>query len=123
MSARRVLIIDDHAGFRSVARALLERRGFAVVAEADSVRSGLEAAQRVGPEAVLLDVRLSDGDGFDLCQTLTDGDPDLVVLLVSTDEPPIDPAHVVACGARGYLLKSRLASADLARLLSSVQAA
>jgi DNA-binding NarL/FixJ family response regulator len=111
MTARRVLIVDDHAGFRAVARALLERRGFAVVGEADSVSAGLEAAQRVVPEAVLLDVRLADGD------------PDLAVLLVSTDEPFRDPAHVFACGARGFLLKSRLPSADLVRLLSGVQAA
>jgi DNA-binding NarL/FixJ family response regulator len=117
----RVLIIDDHAVFRSAARELLERRGFAVVAEADSATSGLEAAQRVGPEAVLLDVRLPDGDGFDVCQTLTDDDPELAVLLVSTDEPPRRPANIRACGARGFLLKSRLASADLIGLLSGVQ--
>ena len=116
----RVLIIDDHAVFRSAARELLERRGFAVVAEADSATSGLEAAHRVVPEAVLLDVRLPDGDGFDVCQMLTDGDPELAVLLVSTDEPYRRPATIRACGARGFLLKSRLASADLIGLLSGV---
>jgi DNA-binding NarL/FixJ family response regulator len=114
----RVLIIDDHPSFRSVARELLERRGFAVVAEADGASSGLQAAERVAPEAVLLDVRLPDCNGFDVCQTLTPGDPGVAVLLVSSDEPPVRPSHIRACGARGFLLKSRLVSADLMALLT-----
>jgi DNA-binding NarL/FixJ family response regulator len=48
----RVLIIDDHARFRAAARELLERRGFAVVAEADGATTGLEAAETVTPDAV-----------------------------------------------------------------------
>ena len=117
----RVLIIDDHAGFGSAVRELLERRGFAVVAEADSAISGVEAAHRVLPEAVLLDVRLPDGDGFDVCQTLTESDPELAVVLVSTDEPFRSTTHLSACGARGFLLKSRLLSADLMSLLGRVR--
>ena len=115
----RVLIIDDHAPFRSAARELLERRGFAVVGEADGAAAGLEAAERVGPEAVLLDLRLRDGNGFDVCQRLTRDDPELAVLLVSVDEPDRRLAHVRRCGARGFVLKSRLASADLVALLGA----
>jgi DNA-binding NarL/FixJ family response regulator len=112
------LIIDDHPAFREVARELLERRGFAVVAEADCATSGLEAAERVAPEAVLLDVRLPDGNGFDVCQALLRRDPDLAVLLVSADQLHRRPEHVRECGARGFLPKSRLASSDLATLLT-----
>jgi CheY-like chemotaxis protein len=72
---RRVLIVDDHAGFRAVARELLERRGFAVVAEADGAKAGLQAAQAVAPDAVVLDVHLPDGDGIDVCRTLTEAHP------------------------------------------------
>jgi DNA-binding NarL/FixJ family response regulator len=114
----RVLIIDDHASFRSVARELLERRGFAVVAEADCAISGLEAAERVAPEAVLLDVRLPDGDGFDVCHALTRRDPELAVLLVSADEPHRDSGRIRDCGARGFLPKARLTSSDLVALLT-----
>ncbi len=113
----RVLIIDDHPSFRSVARELLERRGFTVVAEADCASSGLEAAERVAPEAVVLDVQLPDGDGFDVCQTLTRRDPDLAVLLVSASEPHGGLERLHDCGARGFLAKSRLVSSDLAALL------
>jgi DNA-binding NarL/FixJ family response regulator len=114
---QRVLIIDDHPQFRSVARELLEQRGLAVVAEADSAASGLETAERVAPEAVLLDLRLPDGNGFDVCHALTRRDPELAVLLVSADEPHGHPARTRDCGARGFLLKSRLATADLIALL------
>ncbi len=114
----RILIIDDHAQFRAVARELLERRGFAVVGEADGASAGLEAAERVAPEAVLLDLRLSDGNGFNVCQSLTRENPSLAVLLTSADEPE-PAAQVRACGARGFVLKSRLVAADLAALLGT----
>ena len=116
----RVLIIDDHESFRSVARELLERRGFAVVGEADGAAAGLAAAEQVAPEAVVLDLRLRDGSGFEVCRTLTREDPKRAVLLVSADEPYRSRVHIESCGARGFVLKSRLASADLRALLGAV---
>jgi DNA-binding NarL/FixJ family response regulator len=120
MSSRplRVLIIDDHAPFRSVARDLLERRGFAVVAEADSAASGLQTADRIAPEAVLLDLHLPDGNGFDVCCALIQRDRELAVLLISAVELQRHRARSRDCGARGFLLKSRLATADLVALLT-----
>jgi len=123
MESLRVLIIDDHASFRSVARQLLERRGFTVVGEAEGANAGLAAAERVAPEAVLLDVRLPDGNGVDVCHALTRNDPELAVLLVSTDDLKRGEAHINECGARGFLLKSRLASCDLVALLGRDHAA
>src|SRR4051794_39452115 len=73
--ALRVLLIDDHAPFRAAARELLERRGFAVVAEAEGARAGLAAAQAVAPDAVVLDVQLPDGNGIDVCRALTQPTP------------------------------------------------
>jgi two-component system response regulator FimZ (fimbrial Z protein) len=52
-----VLIVDDHAGFRAGARALLEADGFRVLREADNGEAGIAAARRVAPDVVLLDVR------------------------------------------------------------------
>ena len=84
----RVLIVDDSAAFRSAVRALLTRRGYLVVGEADTAARAVEAAERLAPDAVLLDVHLPDGSGFELSAALTDADPDLAVLLTSTEEPP-----------------------------------
>jgi DNA-binding NarL/FixJ family response regulator len=112
---RRVLIIEDHAAFRAAARELLERRGFAVVAEADGAKTGLEAAHRVAPDVVVLDINLSDGNGIDVCRALTEANPALVVLLVSADAR--NGRWASDCGAAGFLPKDRLASADLVGLM------
>lgn len=115
---RRVLIVDDHESFRCVARDLLERRGFAVVGEAGGARASLAAAEALAPEAVLLDVQLPDGNGFDVCEALTRADPRRAVLLVSADEHVDAPERAKACGARGFVLKAGLARADLSSLLA-----
>ena len=114
----RVLIIDDHESFRAVARELLERRGFTVVAKRTAA-AGLAAAERVAPEAVVLDLRLRDGSGFEVCRRLTSADRRRAVLLVSADEPDRGRGHIEDCGARGFVLKSRLAAADLVTLLGA----
>jgi CheY-like chemotaxis protein len=111
----RALIVDDAEVFRDVARALLQRRGYTVVGEAGSAAVAMELAERLAPDAVLADVRLPDGDGFGLAAALVAARPGLAVLLTSADRVPPDPDDVRACGARGFVLKSRLADADLAQ--------
>lgn len=68
-----VLVIDDHAGFRGRARAMLEAEGFEVVAEAGDGTSGVSAAARLQPDLVLVDVGLPDLDGFAVAQRLRAG--------------------------------------------------
>jgi DNA-binding NarL/FixJ family response regulator len=104
---RRVLIIDSHASFRAAARKVLERRGFAVVAEAGGAMAGLEAAEAVAPDAVVLAIRLCDGNGIEVCRTLTEANPAVAVLLVCVDANYGRSA--IECGAVGFVPKSRLA--------------
>ena len=65
-----VLIVDDHAGFRAGARALLEADGFRVLGEAENGEAGIEAARRLAPDVVLLDVQLPGIDRFAVAQEL-----------------------------------------------------
>jgi DNA-binding NarL/FixJ family response regulator len=109
----RVLIVDDHPSFRHAARELLAARGYAVVGEADGSSTALDALARLQPDAVLLDLCLGAECGFDVARALTQARPGLAVLLVSTDEPDACSARIRECGARGFLLKLRLADADL----------
>jgi CheY-like chemotaxis protein len=112
-AATRVLIVDDSAPFRRAARELLERRGYVVVGEAGSWAEAIEAVQRLAPDAVLLDIRLPDGCGFELSAALTQARPELAVLLVSADEPPALDTRVEAAGAQGFVPKSCLAATPL----------
>jgi DNA-binding NarL/FixJ family response regulator len=73
----------------------------------------MEAVARLRPDAALVDIRLPDGDGFGLSAALTRAHPELAVLLVSADRVPPAPARVQASGARGFVLKTRLAATDL----------
>jgi DNA-binding NarL/FixJ family response regulator len=79
-----VLIVDDHAGFRSAARALLEAEGFRVLGEAADGASALEAASELRPDVVLLDIQLPDLNGFDVADRLAEaGDAPAVVFVSS----------------------------------------
>jgi DNA-binding NarL/FixJ family response regulator len=77
---RTVLIVDDHAGFRSAARALLEAGGFEVVGEASGGAEAIAAVERLRPEVVLLDVQLPDIDGFAVAARLPPYRPAIVLI-------------------------------------------
>jgi DNA-binding NarL/FixJ family response regulator len=112
----RVVIVDDSALFRERARDLLERRGFRVVGEAEGVASGLAAVAGLSPDAVLLDMRLPDGSGLDLCELLTRKEGAPAVLLVSSDGA-VDGALAKAHGARASVSKADLGQVDLDAIL------
>jgi DNA-binding NarL/FixJ family response regulator len=104
----RVLIVDDHAGFRAHARRLLECEGYRVVGEAGDCASAILAAEEFAPELALVDVYLPDGDGFELTMRLVGlADPPAVVLTSSRDGAELEPC-VSECGARGFVPKSEL---------------
>ena len=88
-----VLIVDDHAGFRHAARALLEAEGFDVVGESATGGEGLEAVGRLRPDLVLLDVGLPDLDGIEVAGRLTacPGGGPAVVLTSSRDASDYPP--------------------------------
>jgi DNA-binding NarL/FixJ family response regulator len=81
---RTVLIVDDHAAFRSAARALLEASGFEVVGDAVDGESALAAVRELRPAIVLLDVQLPDIDGFAVAERLAEIEEPPAVVLTST---------------------------------------
>lgn len=112
-----VLIVDDHPSFRSSARALLEDEGFDVVGEVADGASALEAAARLRPELVLLDVQLPDLDGFDVAARLSrNGGSPRVVLVSSRDGCDFGPL-VERSGAAGFIPKAELSAAAIADLV------
>ena len=110
-----VLIVDDHSGFRSHARALLEADGIVVVGEAPDGATALEQAWRLLPDLVLVDVGLPDMDGFVVCRALTNGSAPIVVL-TSTRDASSYRRRLEGSGARAFIPKSELSGAALAEL-------
>jgi DNA-binding NarL/FixJ family response regulator len=110
------LIVDDHEPFRAVARELLERAGYVVSGEAADAEEAFDAIAADAPDAVLLDVQLPDRDGFAVATALAAADGPAVVL-VSSREADDYGRRIVACGARGFISKSKLSAAALAALL------
>jgi DNA-binding NarL/FixJ family response regulator len=109
-----VLVVDDHAGFRAMARALLDADGFRVVGEAGDAASALDAEHRLRPDVLLLDVRLPDRSGLDVAAELHRRDRSPTVVLIST----ADYSHEAGrCGARAFLFKAALSGAVLRELL------
>lgn len=114
-----VLIVDDHAGFRSVARRLLQSGEFAVIGEASDGSSCTTAVRDLRPDVVLLDVQLPDVDGCDLCRALTaDLDPPRVVLISSRDAADYG-IRITRCGAVGFVAKADLSVPALTKLLEA----
>lgn len=112
-----VLIVDDHAGFRSLARRLLDAAGFEVVGEAEDGASALELARRLRPAIVLLDVQLPDLDGFEVARRLADEDVGVATVLVSTRDSTAYRRRLGSSPALGFLSKSELSGASLAELV------
>ncbi len=112
-----VLIVDDHPSFRTSARAVLEAEGFDVVGEAEDGASGLDAAAKLAPQLVLLDVHLPDIDGFEVAARLTAGGGGPAVALVSSRDSSDFGPLVSRSGAKGFIPKAELSGAAHRALL------
>ena len=97
MRPLRIFIVDDHEVARRGVRDLLDAEDdFTVVGEADCVASALALLPQADVDVAVLDVRLPDGDGIELCRTLTADDPDLKCLMLTS----FDDDHVLIAAAR-----------------------
>ncbi|HJS92954.1 MAG TPA: response regulator transcription factor [Solirubrobacteraceae bacterium] len=108
----RVLIVDDSACYRQVICELLARRGYEIAGEAESIAAALRLAGTVQPDAALVDVRLPDGNGFELAARLTRSYPQIAVLMTSSQFDHNFHARAGASGALGFVPKSRLAQIE-----------
>jgi DNA-binding NarL/FixJ family response regulator len=115
---RTVLIVDDHAPFRTRARELLDAEGFRVVGEAADGTEAAAACDRLRPDVVLLDIRLPGADGFAVAERLAErADPPAVVLISSRGKEAYRQ-RLRASPARGFIAKAELSGACLAALLT-----
>ena len=113
---QRVLIVDDHPVFRASAMRLLRSNSYEVVGEAADGAEALEAAQRLRPDVVLLDVGLPDSDGLEVARRLSEAQPELSIVLISSrDREELEPL-LADTPARGFIPKAELSAGALASL-------
>lgn len=112
-----VLIVDDHEGFRQVARALLEADGVQVIGEAADGESAIAEAARLRPQLVLLDVQLPDIDGFEVAARIGEAIEPPAVVLTSSHAANSYRQRLAHSAARAFIPKDELSGEALAALL------
>jgi DNA-binding NarL/FixJ family response regulator len=115
--ARRILIVDDHDGFRRTAARTLSGEGWTVVGEAEDGETALRVAESCEPDVVLLDVGLPDISGIEVARRLHERAPDLALIVTSTHDRADYGELALASGARGFLSKLDLTGSALEALV------
>jgi len=116
----RVLLVDDHALFRSGVKTLLQRHAdFAVVDEAGDGLEGIKRARSLKPDVVLLDLHMPGISGLEALRVMTDELPGIRVLMLTVSEDAQDLMEALRAGACGYLLKN----IEMDALLDSIRRA
>lgn len=118
----RVFLLDDHEVVRQGIAALLEvQDNIEVVGEASTVAEAITRIPAVRPDVAVLDVRLPDGDGVQVCRAIKDLAPGTACLMLtsySDDEALFD---AIMAGAAGYVLKE-VRGGDLVHAIRAVAA-
>jgi len=107
-----VVLVDDHAMFRSGVRAELGQR-VDVVGEAGDPATALNVLRATRPDVVLLDVHMPDGGGLAVIEQVGDSLPDTRFLALSVSDAAEDVIALIRAGARGYVTKT-ISADDLA---------
>ena len=109
-----VMIVDDQAPFRAVARTVVDlAAGFTVVGEAASGEEAVEMAASLHPALVLMDINLPGINGIEATRQIVAADPDTVVIMLSTYRADDLPSDAADCGAARYVHKEDFGPAVL----------
>ncbi len=104
MPGERILLVDDEDNLRSMLQAALRHVGFEVHPES-SGRGALDAATRVRPDLIVLDVMLPDLDGFEVCRRLRQDGSQVPVLFLTARDTTEDRVRGLTLGGDDYLVK------------------
>lgn len=106
MQRARIMLVDDHALFRSTLASFLDRQAdLEVVGEADGGFKAVEMAQQLQPDLVLMDINMPQGDGLLATEQLKKRLPGMrICMLTATDDDDL-LFDAIRAGADGYLVK------------------
>ena len=103
---KRVFLVDDHEIVRrGVADLINAEADLTVVGEASTVKQALSRIAATTPDVAVLDVRLPDGSGIDLCRDIRSAHPEVACLMLTAYDDDEASYTAVLAGAAGYVLK------------------
>jgi DNA-binding NarL/FixJ family response regulator len=114
-----LLIVDDHPGFRSLARTIFAAEGFDVTGEASDGESALDAIREQHPDVVLLDVQLQGIDGFEVASRLSACPRSPRIVLTSSRERSDYGSRLERAPVQGFLPKRELSGTALFQALAA----
>jgi two-component system, NarL family, response regulator DevR len=116
----RIFLLDDHEVVRRGLRELLEvEDDLEVVGESASAVEATRRIPALRPHVMVLDARLPDGSGIDVCRDVRSVDPDIAALILTSYDDDRALTAAVAAGAAGYVLKD-VRGSDLVRSIRRV---
>jgi len=102
----RVFLLDDHEIVRRGLRELLESEGdIEVVGESGLAQEAARRVPALKPDVAVLDARLPDGSGIDVCRDIRSVDPDIKALILTSYDDDDALFSAIMAGASGYVLK------------------
>ncbi len=118
----KIFLLDDHEVVRQGVKAALEAEDdMVVVGEAGNADSALETVGRCQPDVAVLDVRLGDGNGIDVCRGITSDHPNVKSLILTSFDSDRALVDAGLAGAAGFVLK-QIRSAELIDAIRNVAA-
>jgi two-component system, NarL family, response regulator DevR len=121
-NAVRVFLLDDHEIVRRGVKELLEAEGdLEVVGEAGTAAEALARIPPTRPDVAVLDVRLPDGDGVQVCREIRSAHPRIQCLMLTSFADDEALFQAIMAGASGYVLK-QIKGADVVEAVRSVAA-
>lgn len=102
----RLVVVDDHDVVRHGLKAALEGCGFSVTASVGSVADARSAIAALAPDAIIVDINLPDGTGYDLIRWIRAIDRQLPILVLTLNDSPEHLHAARKCGANAFLIKS-----------------
>lgn len=101
-----VFLLDDHEIVRRGLREVLETGGdFEVIGEAASAAEAVDAILAAAPQVAVLDIRLGDGSGIEVCRDVRSRDPSIQCLMLTSYDDDEALLEAIVAGAAGYVLK------------------
>lgn len=118
----RIMLLDDHEVVRNGVKAALEAEGdMTVVGEAADVAHAISVIESCSPDVAVLDVRLEDGNGIDVCRQISSSFPAVKSLILTSFDSDRALVDAGLAGAAGFVLK-QIRSAELIDTIRKVAA-